>query len=58
MYKEKTTAGRYSYLSAAAASFKGWLPEERSPLSTGAHVPSSEKQSITHRVCSQGITSS
>ena len=43
--------------SAVAASFKGWLPEEHSPLSTGAQVLSSEKQSIAHRACSQGITS-
>jgi hypothetical protein len=45
------------YPSAVAASFKGWLPEEQSPLSTGAPARSSEKQGIRHRRRSQGITS-
>jgi FtsP/CotA-like multicopper oxidase with cupredoxin domain len=39
-YVQKKDYGRHTQLTpTAAASFKGWLPEERSPLSTGAHIP-------------------
>jgi hypothetical protein len=57
MYNEKLRKADPIYPSAAAASFKGWLPEELSPLSTGVPVPSSEKQDLRHRRRSQGITS-
>jgi hypothetical protein len=55
--KRKLRKAETVYPSAVDASFKGWLPEEQSPLSTGAHTRSSEKQGIRHRRRSQEITS-